>query len=54
MNLLYVLANVQGNSDNLLSEENLIRRFRVDFDIIFRYKNASDFQNSAAFQDGIV
>lgn len=40
INLLYVLADVQGNSDNVLSEENFIRLFRVDFDIVFRYKKS--------------
>ena len=54
INLLYVLADVQGNSDNVLSEENFIRLFRVDFDIVFRYKDFGDFQNSPAFQDDIV
>ena len=39
INLLYVLADVQGNSDKVLLEENSVRCFWVDFEIIFRYKN---------------
>lgn len=53
-NQLYVLANVQRNSDNVLSEEDFVRCFRVDFDIIFRYTEFSNFQNPPALQDRIV
>lgn len=39
INQLYAFANVQRNSDKVLLEENSVRCFWVDFEIIFRYKN---------------